>query len=204
VTTPNYDDIGAVLKMMAVSHSAFGGNYDCDLLFLNCGTPDRLDARSVRRFVEAGGCLYASDLTSAFISQTFPGLFNFAGTGMPGTLDAIVVDPELRAIVGQTTRVHFDMSDWSILRSCRGDTLVVGAPSCVYGDIPLMVCVEVGSGAVFYTSFHNRAQASEQEKVLLQLLVLKQIGARSNLSMEQASKQVGLSLTSLRAKLDGP
>jgi hypothetical protein len=65
-----------------------------------------------------------------------------------------------------------------------------------------MVEVEFGEGAVFYTSFHNRAQLSKQEKVLLQLLVLKQIGTSSNATVAQTSRSLGISLTGLTQNSD--
>jgi hypothetical protein len=202
VTRAGYDDIGAVLRSMGVSHVAFDGSYDCHLLFMNCGSHDQLDSGKVRSFVQEGGCLYASDLTSDFINATFPGLFIFRGRGSPGSVQAVVIDPDLQAVVGESTTIHFDMDHWAMLQSCRGETLVACAPGSPYGEIPLMVAVGVGDGAVFYTSFHNRAQASEQERVLLQLLVLKQIGTQSNISMAQASQQVGINLSALRARID--
>lgn len=203
VTAPHYDNIGEVLAAMGVSFEPFDHNYDCDLLFMNCGSPDRLDPAAVRHFVEGGGCLYASDLTSGFVNLAFPGNFRFEGSGSQGMVQAEIVDPELQAIVGRATTIHFDMGGWSILQSSSGDTLVEAAPGSSYSGLPLMVGVEFGRGAVFYTSFHNRAQASDQEKVLLQLLVLKQIGAKSNTTLEQASRSVGVSLTALKAQSGG-
>ena len=61
VTAPYFDNIGEVLSAMGVSYEPFDHNYDCDLLFMNCGSEDRLDPTAVRHFVEGGGCLYASD-----------------------------------------------------------------------------------------------------------------------------------------------
>jgi hypothetical protein len=194
VTRPNYDNIGAVLTTMGVTYEPFDGAYDCDLLFMNCGTADRLESRAVQNFVENGGCLYASDLTSAFVSQTFPQLITFGATGVPGSVAAQIVDPELQEIVGRSTTIHFDMSGWSIIDHTAGDVLVEAAPGTAYAGHPLLVGFEYGQGAVFYTSFHNRAQASEQERLLLQLLVLKQIGAKSNTTLEQASRSIGFTI----------
>lgn len=66
-----------------------------------------------------------------------------------------------------------------------------------------MVEVEFGDGAVFYTSFHNRAQVSEQEKILLQLLVLKQISTSSSMTVAQASRSLGINLTALKRRAGG-
>ena len=170
VTSSGYDDIGKVLTSMGVAFEAFRGDYDCDLLFVNCGTHDGLDPGQLRSFVQSGGCLYASDLTSSLIAEAFPGAFRFRGSG-PGQVAADVVDDELRQIVGDTTTIHFDLPDWSVIGECQGATLVQASRRTPYAGRPLMVEVEQGDGAIFYTSFHNRAQVSEQEKILLQLLV---------------------------------
>lgn len=95
------------------------------------------------------------------------------------------------------------MDQWSILRSARADTLVAAAPGSSYGEVPLMVGTQLGDGAIFYTSFHNRALSSASEEVLLQLLVLKQIGAKSSVSLAEASQRVGVNLTALRAQVGG-
>jgi hypothetical protein len=203
VTSPGYDNIGDVLNSMGVTFEQFRGEYDCDLLFVNCGTGDRLDSASLQRFVHGGGCLYASDLTSGLISGAFPEMFCFNGSGNAGMVAANVVDDELRQVVGESTTVHFDMPSWSVLQDCRGETLVEAARGTAYAGRPLMVEVDFGDGAVFYTSFHNRAQVSAHEKVLLQLLVLKQISASSNMTVAQASKSLGISLTALKRRADG-
>jgi hypothetical protein len=203
VTSPGFDDIGQVLRSMGVEFGPFNGKYDCDLLFANCGSGDNLAPASLQRFVHAGGCLYASDLTSGLLTSAFPGLFRFGGSGMPGMVAAKIVDAELREVIGSSTAVHFDMGGWSVLDRCQGETLVEAAPGTAYAGRPLMVEVEVGKGAVFYTSFHNRAQASAHEKVLLQLLVLKQISTSAKTTLAKASQSLGISLTALQKRADG-
>jgi hypothetical protein len=203
VTSKGFDNIGKVLRSMGVEFEPFNGTYDCDLLFANCGSGDYLDPASLQRFVDAGGCLYASDLTSGLLSSTFPGMFQFGGSGSAGMVDAKIVDAELRSVIGNSTTVHFDMDAWSVLNSCKGETLVEAAPGTVCAGRPLMVEVEVGKGAIFYTSFHNRAQASAQEKVLLELLVLKQISTSTKTTLAKASQSLGISLTALQKRADG-
>jgi hypothetical protein len=198
VTSPGFDNIGEVLASMNVAFEVFTGRYDCDLLFVNCGTHDRLDSATLRRFVEGGGCLYASDLTSAFIAETFPGMFFFGGSGDAGVVAARVIDEELRDVVGDSTSIHFDMGSWAVLQECSGAILVEGAADTRYAGKPLMVEVEFGDGVIFYTSFHNRAQLTAHEKVLLQLLVLKQMGAASNASVAQVGRSLGITITPLK------
>ena len=203
VTSSGYDNIGEVLSSMGVMFEPFMGVYDCDLLFVNCGTRDMLDPASLQSFVRAGGCLYASDLTSDLIADAFPGMFRFGGSGQAGMVAADVVDDELRQVVGDSTTIHFDMGSWSVLEGCQGETLVEAAQGTAYAGRPFMVEVEFGDGAVFYTSFHNRAQVSEPERVLLQLLVLKQISTSSNTTVAQTSQSLGISLTALQPRADG-
>lgn len=203
VTSPGFDNIGQVLGSMGAAFESFRGGYDCDLLFVNCGTRDALDPAALQRFVSAGGCLYASDLTSDLITAAFPGMFRFAGSGVAGMVAANVVDDELRQVVGDSTTIHFDMGSWSVLEGCQGETLVEAAQGTAYAGRPLMVEVEYGDGAVFYTSFHNRAQVSEQERILLQLLVLKQISTSSSTTVAQASQSLGINLTALKRRAGG-
>jgi len=199
VTSSGYDDIGEVLRSMKVPFEPFSGEYDADLLFVNCGTKDGVDPASLRRFVDAGGCLYASDLTSGLIDRAFPGMFRFSGSGQAGTVAARVVDAELREVVGEQTKIHFDLGGWSVLDGCEGETLVEAADSTDYAGRPIMVEVGCGEGVVFYTSFHNRAQVSAQERALLQLLVLKQFSASSKMTVVQAGEALGINVASLKA-----
>jgi hypothetical protein len=203
VTSPGYDNIGEVLRSISVAFEPFAGAYDCDLLFANCGSSDRLDPASLHRFVQAGGCLYASDLTSGLLSNAFPGAFRFGGSGSAGRVPAKIVDAELRDVVGHSTTIDFDMGSWSVLNGCQGETLVEAAAGTRYAGKPLMVEVEVGNGAVFYTSFHNRAQVSAHEKILLQLLVLKQISTSSKTTLAKASQSLGINLTALKRRAGG-
>jgi hypothetical protein len=65
-----------------------------------------------------------------------------------------------------------------------------------------MVKVKYGNGLIFYTSFHNHAQASENEKALLQLLLLRQFGANSNSSIEIVSSDFGVDINVIKSKFD--
>ncbi len=175
VTSAGYDDIGQVLT-----------------------SKDHLDPGQLRDFVHLGGCLYASDQTSGLIAVAFPGAFQFRGSGKAGQVAANVLDDELRQVVGDTTAIHFDMPAWSVLEQCQGETLVEAARCTPYAGRPLMVEVEHGEGAIFYTSFHNRAQVSRQEQVLLQMLVLKQMSTSSKTTVTQTSQSLGINLAALR------
>src|SRR5215203_4835783 len=146
VTSPHWDNIGEVLSSMGVMFEPFQGAYNCDLLFVNCGTKDRLDATCLQRFVYAGGCLYSSDLTSSLTADAFPGMFRFGGSGRAGMVAANVVDHELRQVVGDSTMVNFDLATLAVLEGCQGETLVEAAQGTAYAGRPLMVEVEFGDG----------------------------------------------------------
>jgi len=203
VTAPGNDNIGQILTSMNVSYKAFAGDYECTILFVNCGTPDRVDPTVLAEFVRSGGCLYASDHADDVVNRAFPNLFTFGGrTGHAGPVTAAVVDPELAAVVGRDITVHFDMGAWTVLHRCEGDTLL-RATSGAYSGLPVMAYAEYGAGSVFYTCFHNRAQASEQEKRLLQLLVLKQFSVTTRTTVEQAGRALGISLVAMRRDFQG-
>ncbi|USI89650.1 hypothetical protein [Rhodococcus pyridinivorans] len=202
VTRPGFDNIGEILGSMDVEFEPFDGNFDCSLLFVNCGTPDRVDAAALAEFVREGGCVYASDHADGLITEAFPGVFEFGGhAGSTGTVQADVIDPELRDILGSRIDVEFDTGAWTVLLGGRVETLLASRKGSQFGNLPLMAYAEVGKGAVFYTCFHNKAQTSEREKRLLQLLVVKQFSAKSHQSFEQAGRSLGLSMREIKKSL---
>jgi hypothetical protein len=182
-----WDNIGEVLTSMGVDFDPFDGLFDAAILFANCGTPDHVDAASVRMFVETGGCLYASDLQASTVRGAFPELFRQGSSIPSGNVTARVDDPELAAIIGRKVHIHFDTGGQVLLSD-------VGFPilSDPASGQPIMIEVPAGDGAIFYTSFHNHSQASKEERELLQLLVLKQIGRTSNTSVAAAGRALGL------------
>jgi hypothetical protein len=199
VTSRRYDDIARILDSLNVKYEKYNGRLDCTILFLNCGTSDRISINDLRTFVNEGGCLYASDLTSSTISQAFPLEFNFSGNnGQTGRINAKVLDEELGEVIGENIEIYFDLGGWSVLDSVpRGKLILESATT----RKPLMVMVPIGKGKVFYTCFHNHAQTSRAEQILLQLLVLKQVSTVTGTSLEQTSKSAGVSLIALRNEM---
>lgn len=184
-----WDNIGQVLTSMGVAFEPFENQYDAAILFANCGTPDRLDAGYLRSFVEDGGCFYASDLQASTVLSAFPDLFTAVNPIPSGDMIARVEDQELASIIGRSVKIHFDTGGralqspdaFTILRESKGGRAI-------------MIEVPIGRGAVFFTSFHNHAQASDKERELLQLLVLKQIGRTTNTTVAAAGRALGLGL----------
>jgi len=204
VSTPCYDNIGQILDSLKVNHKAFNNKqFDCDVLFLNCGTSDFVDPQQLEAFVKNGGCLYASDHASDIIEEAFPGLFEFVGhVGEEMTMSVDVIDKELREIAGKKLKITFDLGAWVLINKAKGEVLLRASSGNEeeYANKPIMVKIKYGKGLIFYTSFHNYAQASEKEKALLQLLLLKQFGSNSNTSILDASSNMGVNLDEIKSK----
>ncbi len=204
VSSPCYDDIGKILDSLKIGYNAFNSNqYDCDVLFLNCGTSDQINTSQLEQFVRNGGCLYASDQVDTIITKAFPNLFTFAGwIGETMTMAVDVVDKELKEFSGPKLNITFDLGAWALLNSAKGDVLLRSSQtnSSKYANKPVMVKVKYGKGLIFYTSFHNHAQASEKEKALLQLLLLRQLGANSDQSITNVSNDLNVNLEEIKAK----
>lgn len=198
VTSKHYDDIGEVLRSINLDFEPFVGKYDCDILFINCGTSDHIDSRELASFVNRGGCLYASDLASSHIQAAFPGKISFSNTGSSCKIFADVIDQELLQITDRQIEIQFDLGSWSVLNQTKGKVLLRASQGNAYSGKPIMISFQYGRGVVFYTSFHNHAQVSEKEKMLLQLLLLKQMGANSNKSIKQMGDLVGLNIASMK------
>ena len=172
VTSPRYDNIGQILDQLKVKYSAFDGRYDCDILFLNCGTSDVVDPLQLNSFIQQGGILYASDLTSSILVSAWPEIMSVNNNTSVCTIPATIVDSDLRQYLGGTIDVEFDLGSWSkIVDAPKGIVLMRSTQE----GFPIMVEFSIGQGKVFYTSFHNHAQTAEAEKKLLQLLVIKQV-----------------------------
>ena len=197
VSSKRYDDVGSILTSMKIGY----GNYQpvswkCDVLFINCGTADRFENEQVRQFVENGGCVYASDLADDIIKGAFPGIFESYHTGYAQSMIAIVEDPELKSIIGEEISVYFDLGNWAVLHSAKGGKCILRSKET---NLPIMVSVKYGKGTIFYTCFHNHVQASDKEKALLQLLILKQIGSNEDMTIDEAGKAFGVDVDAIKA-----
>ena len=155
-----------------------------------------MNAKRLRSFVEEGGCAYISDLAFFQLDAAFPGVLKVECEGEECELSARVEDPELSAVIGERVDVTFDLDSWAIIRSTEGlaahggRVLLRSASGGRYRDVPLMVSFSYGRGRVFYTSFHNHAQASERETVLLKLLLLKQIATHEGGTVADAGPYI--------------
>ncbi|MBH25037.1 MAG: hypothetical protein CMH57_11385 [Myxococcales bacterium] len=152
-----------------------------DVIFMNCGTTFRgifdnpmiaaVVEDNLREYVAGGGRLYVSDWDWLFWESASPDSFDFHGgddtsqadvlQGHSGYRPATVLDPELRAALGEDrVTLNFDYPNWAVIESVAADSrvflradieLVRGG---VMRDVPVLVSRRVGEGEVVFTSYH--------------------------------------------------
>jgi len=145
VTPPDYDDIGAVLRQMGVPFKEIPDeqvrNLDTlqqfDVLFLNCSKKAKNNgkpsAEALRRFVDQGGRVYASDWAFAYIYHAFPDIVQFfdspeswdAYIGEKGIVKAEVVNAGLRETLGLSEiELNYDLPAWVPIRDVTEGVIV--------------------------------------------------------------------------------
>ena len=158
---------------------------DYDVLFLTCkGGGEELKSQ-LASFVTEGGILYASDWRYDAVAAAFPDLASAAlqGEGAKQEVEADIVDPALREMIGNKMNIKFDLGQWktAAFAGPRVKTLMTGSylkeKSRVRAVAPLMVKFSIGKGTVIFTSFHNEKQNSRVEKKLLHYLVFSLVTA---------------------------
>jgi hypothetical protein len=222
VSPKQFDDIGAVLRGLGEGFEHQTVDWDdikrpgklesAQVLFLNCaGIPSRDPfvrdtAPTIRRFVEQGGTVYASDWAVTTIQTAFPGILEFDKRGRSGEMHCTVRDRGLQEMIGRQVDVRFNTSWWRVIKvdpSVRVfvtgtdeyadeddlDALLLDDEDDDFsarGKLPIVWTFSCGKGHVLYTSFHNEAQTSEKEKALLRFLVLRPILSKVAAATEQS------------------
>jgi formylglycine-generating enzyme required for sulfatase activity len=156
--------------------------------------------KSLRRFVEGGGTLYASDWQFDLLAIAFPEMVDEAkvGRGEVQNVAAEVVDPGLRKRLGPMIPLRFEKSDWRPAAFTGRDvtTYLQGQYKLASGDRqtgPLLVSFPVGNGTVIFASFHNEAQNKGVENELCRCLVFTTITAREESRVKRTMVRDGLS-----------
>src|SRR5262249_13050798 len=88
-----------------------------DVVFLTCSNGGQESKDQLRRFVDEGGILYASDLRYGVLSLAFPEFVDKGlrakAAGAKQVVQAEVQEPDLRAALGKTTiELQFDLDGW--------------------------------------------------------------------------------------------
>ncbi len=112
------------------------------------------------------------------------------------TVNAEVVEPGLRELLGSSLSLTFNGNGW-IPANFPGDDVIVllrGEYKPLSGGLtkaPLLVKFPEGQGTVIFTSFHNEAQNSQQEEALLRYLVFTAVTARAEALTDQVMLRGG-------------
>ncbi len=155
----------------------------------------------IRQYVDQGGTLYVSDLHLDVLAIAFPEYIDRQAADTRGsvqTVEARVADEGLRKHLGDRIALRFDKPAWRpaafkpnrVAIQLEGDyELVSGARA----SGPLMVSFTHGTGTVIFTSFHNEAQNSQVEMLLLRYLVFTTVTAREQEGVRQVLVRGGFS-----------
>lgn len=200
VADGSFDNIGEILDNMNIEYddisnnSSFFSDLDemkqYDIIFAECGTNEMglggggfgndVDdiAYNIRRYVETGHSLYASDWASSFVRYTIPEAATFAdSTGGSQDATAEVVSDDMQMLLeSDTADINFNLGGWHIMEEAglatdvqfRGDVNEMD-------DIPFMIVYDdpIGNGRAIYTSFHNQSQATGDMEDILEFMIFQ-------------------------------
>jgi hypothetical protein len=170
--------------------------------------------KNLRKFVERGGTLYASDWQFRLVNEAFPEFVDRSkvAPGEKQEVSAVVVDAGLRDLIGSELELRFDMPSWypAAFRGKELTTFLRGRYETMAGDTteaPLLVKFPHGNGTVIFTSFHNEKQNSETELKLLRYLVFAAVTAQTESKITKTMVEGGFSPASknlLSASAEAP
>jgi hypothetical protein len=178
------------------------------IVFLNCGAGDRRfvgrDAQGIfipeipvdqvaianlRRFVQEGGSVYASDWAYTVVEAVWPEFVDFAGDETrdaakvgfaPYDIDATVTDAQMALSLGQTDmELHYPLTEWAVMQDVSPQTTVYVRADAelmsgeTLSNVPHTVAFRPGAGRVLFTSFHQEAGINPDMQRILQLLMFE-------------------------------
>lgn len=165
---------------------------------------------NLRKFVSAGGTLYASDWRFSDIAGAFSEFVSSSGAkGKSQTVQAVVVMPELAKLLGSTVSLDFDKPEWcpADFAGKESEVLLKGRFESMDGkrcESPLMVRFRYGKGTVIFTSFHNEKTQGDVAEKLLRFLVFMAVIAESESFVIKQSAEDGFRRSSPGALIGTP
>ena len=204
ITRRHHDDIGAILQAFRndvdfETVNPDGRDLDLDgltALFINCGVG--FNHLAIRNFVYNGGIVYASDLTSTQLIRAFPSKFKETGSGNAGVeRNAQIVHSGLASQMGTDTMdIVFNMGGWSRVDVVCDDVTVFITGLFERVRKPLAFSFDYGQGRVFYTTFHNNAQASRDMIVFIEYLVFSILNIEADRELKNLFEREGFVMES--------
>jgi hypothetical protein len=183
-----------------------------DVVFLTCAelyVQDFQASAFLRKYVELGGTLYASDLQYDRIIRAFPE-YQAKQIALPGVqqnVEAVVTDQGLQTYLGhKTIPLSFDAPDW---RTASFDpTKVTVCLKGLYRNqlgkasvAPLLVKFRHGQGTVIFTSFHHSRNETPTVRKMLEYLAIAPLNARSEARLHALMRQSEFTPDDLRPLL---
>jgi hypothetical protein len=206
VTPLVHDDLGSVLTRMGEGYRFTNlRNQDLfsyetlkqhDVVFLTCAdlyAQDFQAAAALRKFVQQGGTLYASDLRGDLLLAAFPEYAARAPIlpGVPQNIEASVVDKGMRSYLERRSiPLSFEAPDWrpAAFEPSKVTVCLKGTYRNNLGqtwNVPLLVKFQFQKGTVIFTSFHHAKNDSEIVRKLLEYLVFTAVNARSEARVKE-------------------
>jgi hypothetical protein len=197
----DYDNLGSVLTSMDIPWKPLGDLKDCDVLFLNClgSAPDET---ALRKFVNDGGCVFGSCTQIDLLGRAFPEVIKYTEIGYKtGTETVTIEDTDLRNFIGKSKiDINFHVAGKGNPQGGNFTTILKGCGKLFANGTNICIRAAYGKGSIFFTMFHNSDNQNEQEKALLKLLVLKEIGNSRNLSLSEAGADLGVDMARIKAQ----
>jgi hypothetical protein len=170
------------LQTSDLSNSSILDNYG--IIFVNCGAgasflpDDRVTA--LRNYIDNGGTLYVSDLEQDYAEEIYPGTAAFNSNTGTQTVRAGIETNDLEQFVGKdSVDIAYDLAAWERVTSVSDTTsyptpepLLSGQPDELSsGSEPLAITYDADPGRLVYTTFHNEAGATADQRVVLKYYV---------------------------------
>lgn len=193
VVLGNYDSIEAIVDSLGyasnldtlqtsdLADASTLNNYS--IVFINCGSggpysDERVDA--MRTYMSNGGTLYLSDLEQDYAEALFPGTVSFNNQTSTQQIKAEIESNDLRTFVGKdSVEIAYDLPSWERVVSISDTTsyptprvLLNGQPQELdSGSEPLAITYNTDPGRLVYTTFHNEAGATADQRAVLKYYV---------------------------------
>ena len=202
VTHGATDNVGQILRVFSrgAEIQIIEGAYTARQLisfsgiFINCGSHYGISSEALREYVYNGGVVYASDHAGYNIKAAFPELFDYeVVSGALTVRNAGVVHSGLASHMGlEYFNIVFDLGGWYIITQMPDNaTTYIQGYIPGRGVTPLAISFNYGEGTVFFTSFHNSAQASGSMIDFIGYLVFRTLFIEAEEDMRRIAEEYG-------------